>query len=52
MIRTVFLVLALLQLSLALYGPKSDVVQVGENDFKTEVLKYPGVVAVEFYAPW
>jgi protein disulfide-isomerase A6 len=36
----------------ALYGPKSAVVQVGANDFDKEVLKYPGVVVVEFYAPW
>lgn len=36
----------------ALYGPKSDVVQVGANDFKTQVLKDDGIVIVEFYAPW
>ncbi len=36
----------------ALYGPKSDVVQVGEKEFKNEVLKDKGVVFVEFYAPW
>lgn len=37
---------------LALYGPKSDVVQVGASDFKSQVLKDDGIVIVEFYAPW
>jgi hypothetical protein len=47
-----FIAFIILQLSLALYDPKSDVIQAGNNDFKTEVLKYPGIVIVEFYAPW
>jgi protein disulfide-isomerase A6 len=36
----------------AIYGPKSDVVDVDETTFKNEVLAYKGVVFVEFYAPW
>ena len=36
----------------ALYGPKSDVIQAGANDFKDIVLKDKGIVIVEFYAPW
>lgn len=49
----VLLVLAFVLLSAeALYGPKSDVVQCTDKDFSKEVLKYPGVAIVEFYAPW
>ncbi len=47
-----FLLFALVQCIAALYGPKSDVIQAGDNDFKNLVLKEPGVVIVEFYAPW
>mmetsp|Transcript_27363 Transcript_27363/g.45896 ORF Transcript_27363/g.45896 Transcript_27363/m.45896 type:complete len:439 (+) Transcript_27363:55-1371(+) len=36
----------------ALYGPKSEVVQVGASDFKDVVMKDKGIVIVEFYAPW
>lgn len=36
----------------ALYNANSDVVQVSDADFSKEVLKYPGIVMVEFYAPW
>eukprot|EP00349_Pseudokeronopsis_sp_Brazil_P003227 CAMPEP_0202962658 /NCGR_PEP_ID=MMETSP1396-20130829/6760_1 /ASSEMBLY_ACC=CAM_ASM_000872 /TAXON_ID= /ORGANISM="Pseudokeronopsis sp., Strain Brazil" /LENGTH=446 /DNA_ID=CAMNT_0049683389 /DNA_START=41 /DNA_END=1381 /DNA_ORIENTATION=- len=36
----------------ALYGPKSAVIQAGDNDFKNIVLKDSGIVIVEFYAPW
>lgn len=36
----------------ALYGPKSEVIQAGAQDFKDIVLKDKGVVIVEFYAPW
>lgn len=36
----------------ALYGPKSGVIQAGDDDFKNVVLKDSGIVLVEFYAPW
>lgn len=36
----------------ALYGPKSPVIQAGDDDFKNIVLKDSGIVMVEFYAPW
>jgi len=36
----------------ALYGAKSNVVQATGKNFKDEVLKFPGIVMVEFYAPW
>jgi hypothetical protein len=51
MIRTLAF-LALLQCIAALYSANSDVVQVGDKDFKEEVLKFPGIAIVEFYAPW
>lgn len=44
--------LALVPSLFALYGPKSDVLQVGADDFKKVVLQDSGVVMVEFYAPW
>ena len=47
-----FVALSLLASTFALYGPKSDVVIGTEQNFKDEVLKYPGVVIVEFFAPW
>ncbi|RYH25573.1 hypothetical protein EON65_15510 [archaeon] len=46
------LLLSFLPFLAALYSAKSQVVQVGANDFDKEVLKFPGVVIVEFYAPW
>lgn len=53
MAKLFFLTLSLIiAIASALYGPKSAVVQVGANDFDKEVLKYPGIVVVEFYAPW
>jgi protein disulfide-isomerase A6 len=36
----------------ALYGPNSDVVIANDKNFKDEVLKYPGIAVVEFFAPW
>lgn len=36
----------------ALYGPKSDVINANDKNFKDEVLKAGGIVIVEFYAPW
>jgi protein disulfide-isomerase A6 len=38
--------------SYALYGPRSDVIQANDKTFKQEVLKFDGVVIVEFFAPW
>lgn len=48
----VFIFLSFLAAVSALYSAKSDVVQAGDNDFKNVVLKDPGIVVVEFYAPW
>lgn len=42
----------LLAVASALYSAKGPVVQVGDSDFDKEVMRYPGVVIVEFYAPW
>ena len=37
----------------ALYGGRgSAVVEATDKTFKNEVLQHPGVVIVEFYAPW
>lgn len=36
----------------ALYGSSSDVIIGTEANFKDEVLKYPGIAIVEFFAPW
>lgn len=36
----------------AMYNAKGDVVQVTDKTFNAEVMKHPGVVIVEFYAPW
>lgn len=47
-----FLFVVLLGVASALYGPKSDVIQAGDKDFKDIVLKDKGIVFVEFYAPW
>lgn len=47
-----FLLTLLFAAVTALYGPKSDIVQAGDKDFKDEVLKHDGIVLVEFYAPW
>ncbi len=44
--------LALLAVAQALYSANSNVVQLNEKNFNSEVLKFPGVVMVEFYAPW
>lgn len=53
MLRNIFvLFLALASTASALYGPKSDVVMVGANNFKEEVKNFKGVVFVEFFAPW
>lgn len=53
MLRLILVVFCCLFVSItALYGAKSDVLQLGEKEFKTEVLKDKGVVLVEFYAPW
>ena len=38
--------------TLAMYGSNSDVVVATEQSFKDEVLKFPGVAIVEFFAPW
>lgn len=37
---------------IAMYGPKSDVIDANDKNFKDIVLKAGGVVIVEFYAPW
>uniref|UniRef100_A0A7S2V150 protein disulfide-isomerase n=1 Tax=Fibrocapsa japonica TaxID=94617 RepID=A0A7S2V150_9STRA len=48
-----WLVLAvLIAPSWCLYGPNSDVIQLDEASFKSEVLRGDGVWLVEFYAPW
>ena len=36
----------------AIYSAKGDVVQATDKTFNAEVMKHPGVVIVEFYAPW
>lgn len=36
----------------AMYGPKSDVIDANDKNFKDIVLKAGGIVIVEFYAPW
>ena len=36
----------------AMYGSRSEVVSATDKSFKEDVLKHPGVVIVEFYAPW
>eukprot|EP00245_Coleochaete_scutata_P003436 TRINITY_DN15060_c0_g1_i1.p1 TRINITY_DN15060_c0_g1~~TRINITY_DN15060_c0_g1_i1.p1 ORF type:complete len:458 (-),score=112.74 TRINITY_DN15060_c0_g1_i1:645-2018(-) len=36
----------------AVYGPRSDVVQLTPSNFKEEVLQSDRIVLVEFYAPW
>jgi hypothetical protein len=41
-----------MQISNALYAAKGDVIQADDKSFKEDVLKHPGVVIVEFYAPW
>ena len=38
--------------TVAMYGPKSDVINANDKNFKDEVLKAGGIVIVEFYAPW
>jgi thioredoxin-like negative regulator of GroEL len=38
--------------TIAMYGPKSDVINANDKNFKDEVLKAGGIVIVEFYAPW
>lgn len=49
---TIFSFFALFNLSDALYGSSSPVVQLTPNNFKSKVLNANGVVLVEFYAPW
>ncbi|KAJ8749297.1 hypothetical protein K2173_018779 [Erythroxylum novogranatense] len=39
-------------LSFALYGPSSPVLQLTPSNFKSKVLNSNGVVLVEFFAPW
>ncbi|GMY09787.1 protein disulfide isomerase-like 2-3 [Fagus crenata] len=39
-------------LSEALYGPSSPVLQLNPSNFKSKVLNSNGVVLVEFFAPW
>jgi protein disulfide-isomerase A6 len=48
----IMLILSILAITSALYSANSNVVQVTDKDFKQEVLSYPGIVIVEFYAPW
>lgn len=48
----IFALFCIIQCSLALYSAKSNVVDVGADSFKQEVMKHDGVVIVEFYAPW
>lgn len=50
LVPTLFLI-AILSTS-AMYGPSSDVIEATDKNFKDEVLKYPGIAIVEFYAPW
>ena len=52
--QLVVLVLAALGCGLvsAMYGPKSDVINANDKNFKEEVLNAKGIVIVEFYAPW
>ncbi|GAY55170.1 hypothetical protein CUMW_162310 [Citrus unshiu] len=51
-ILTIFSFFARFNLSDALYGSSSPVVQLTPNNFKSKVLNANGVVLVEFYAPW
>ena len=44
--------LLLLSSTRALYDADSDVVQVTEQTFHEEILDFPGIVIVKFYAPW
>jgi protein disulfide-isomerase A6 len=47
------LALSTLTCSYALYSSNSDVISISDDKtFKEEVMKYPGVVMVEFFAPW
>jgi hypothetical protein len=48
----ILLILSISLVCKALYSSNSDVVQVTDKNFKQEVLQHPGVVIVEFYAPW
>jgi len=49
---TLLILCLIFSTTVALYSSKSAVVEGTEANFKTEVLKHPGVVIVEFYAPW
>ncbi|KAH9793476.1 protein disulfide isomerase-like 2-3 [Citrus sinensis] len=51
-ILTIFSFFARFNLSDALYGSSSPVVQLTPNNFKSKVLNANGVLLVEFYAPW
>ena len=44
--------LCILQYSGALYDENSTVLHVTEESFHSQVLDYPGVALVKFYAPW
>lgn len=48
----VLLLSLLFSVASALYSAKSDVVIATDKTFRDEVLKFPGVVVVEFFAPW
>ena len=50
--QIVRLLLLMVASAQALYGPNSDIIQATDKTFKDEVLKYPGIAIVEFYAPW
>ena len=53
MLLLVFLFLAVLGSPVwGLYSTSSPVTQVGEKDWKKEVMQHDGIVIVEFYAPW
>ena len=44
--------LILAQNTISLYGSNSPVVQLTDKNFQNIVMKNPGPVLVEFYAPW
>ena len=52
-LQSLLLLLTLLFITTtALYSDKSAVIQATDKTFNTEVKRHPGVVIVEFYAPW
>ena len=53
LVRLAVALVALVSSAHALYGGRgSAVVEATDKTFKNEVLQHPGVVIVEFYAPW